>query len=83
MGEELKLKQYPTIIHDIILPELSTGYAESTTSFEQNDVMKKDDLTALDNVGSFSVAISKVTISFNSVTETSYCSNRQYIIKEN
>ena len=68
MGEELKLKQHPTIIHDVILPELSTVYTEYTTLFEQNDVMKEDDLTALDNVSSFSVAISKFTISFNSVT---------------
>ena len=30
--------------------------------------MKEDDLTALDNVSSFSVAISKFTISFDSVT---------------
>ena len=68
MGEELKLKQHPNVIHDIILPELSTGYADSTTTFEENGVMKKDDLTALDKVNSFSVAISKVTISFKSVT---------------
>ena len=66
IGEELKLK--PTIIHDIILPELSTVYVESTTLFEQNDAMKEDDLTALDNISSFSVAISKATISFNSIT---------------
>ena len=68
MGEELKLKLHPTIIHDMILPELSTVYAECTTLFEQNDVMKEVDLTALDNVSSFSVVISKFTISFNSAT---------------
>ena len=68
MEEELKLKQHPTVIHDVIFPELSNVYTESTTSFEQNNAMKKDDLTALDNVSIFSVAIQKVTNSFNSVT---------------
>ena len=57
MEEKLKLKQHPTIIHDVIFPELSNVYTESTTSFEQNNAMKKDDLTALDNVSIFSVAI--------------------------
>ena len=68
MGEELKLKQKPTIIHDIILPKLSTVYVESTTLFGQNYAMKEDDLTAVDNISSFSVAVSKATVSFNSVT---------------
>ena len=68
MEEELKLKQHSTIIHDEIFPELSTVYTESTTSFEQNNVMKKDDLTGLDNVSIFSVAISKVTNSLNCFT---------------
>ena len=67
-GEELKLKQRPTIIHDMTLPELLTVYADSTTLLEQNDVMKEDDLTALNNIGSFSVAISKFIVSFNSVS---------------
>ena len=67
----------------MILPELSTLCVECTlfsTLFEQNDVLKEDDLTALDNSSSFSVAISKFTASFNSDTlKLSFCSKQQYL----